>query len=332
LRKWFQLFRAQTGFATVYTIITPYLLAGGDQRNLTFLIPLSLLTHYASFGHNSVMDYWHDVKDVHKKHHPLVSGAISIRSAHQAIHTLLVAVGALWVITSLYMSPAPHLAISFLLLYSLLGHAYNDGLDKHTIHSWAPISLCYTALAAFGWFLASPNPSIVLYLLLSVSFSSIFYQIAFEGNLKDICIEENMLTAIAKEVKCINYPNGETLIIYNGPKWMFATLRVFIDTAILATIAGFTNSNISLATMLLLTFIQTSTIVMLNLGLDEGIKRNTMLEYFGLIETIQFFRVFATIAINFPSLMLYILLVVIGASYFYLMNRWLWGSKWGPRV
>jgi hypothetical protein len=332
MRKWLQLFRAQTGFATVYTIITPYLLAGGDVKNLAVLVPLSLLTHYASFGHNSVMDYWHDVRDPHKRHHPLVSGAISARTAHQAIHTMLVVAGALWVLVALYMSPAPHLALSFLLLHTLLGHAYNDGLDKHTIHSWAPISLCYTALAAFGWFLASPDPSTVLYPLLAVSFSSIFYQIAFEGNLKDVCIEENMLTAVAKEVKCIKYPSGGTAIVFRGPKNVFASLRAFVDTALLSIITGFRGSDMALAAVLLLTVLQTSLIILLSSGLEEGVDRNKMLEYFGLIEAVQFFRVFATTIADLASLATYLLLVGTGASYFYLMNRWLWGSRWGPRV
>jgi len=328
MRKWFQLFRAQTGFATVYTVAIPYLLAGGNPRNLAWIIPLSLLTHYASFGHNSVMDYWHDVRDPHKRHHPLVSGAISLGRAHQAIHTMLVVAGALWVLAALYVSPVPHLAVSALLLHALLGHAYNDGLDKHTIHSWAPISLCYVALSAFGWFLASPRIDVLFALLLIVAFSSIFYQIAFEGNLKEICIEENLLTKLAEEVNCTTY--NSTVISYRGPK--FGWLRMFFDTVVLTTMVVLEGSMMPLFIVVPFTIIQAILITAMNRKLVEGIDRNQLLEYFGLIEAIQFFRILGLVATDLWSLTLCLGLIVLGASYFYLMNKWLWGSKWGPRV
>jgi hypothetical protein len=330
LRKWLQLFRAQTGFATVYTIITPYLLAGGDPGNLTWIIPLSLLTHYASFGHNSVMDYWHDVGDPHKRHHPLVSGAISLRRAHQVIHTMLVVAGALWVLATLHVSPAPHLAVSALLLYALLGHSYNDGLDKHTIHSWAPISLCYTALAAFGWFLASPRIDMLFTLLLAVSFSSIFYQIAFEGNLKEICVEESLLEELAEEVGCIRYFDGVTVIRYSGPTFWW--LRVLLDTSVLTTMVVLGRSLMPLFIVVPLTTLQATLITAMNRELGEGIDRDKLLEYFGLIEAMQFFRILGLVATDLRRLALCVGLIAAGASYFYLMNRWLWGSRWGPRV
>jgi hypothetical protein len=61
MRDWLRLFRAQTGLATYFGFSVPYLIAGGDPLIAVALLPVGLLMHYASFGHNSVMDYWHDI-------------------------------------------------------------------------------------------------------------------------------------------------------------------------------------------------------------------------------------------------------------------------------
>jgi len=243
---------------------------------------------------------------------------------------MVVVAGALWLLAALYVSPVPHLAVSALLLYSLLGHAYNDGLDKHTIHSWAPISLCFTALAAFGWFLASPRIDVLFILLLTVAFSSIFYQIAFEGNLKDVCIEENLLTRLAEEVSCLSTPAKETIIRYRGPKFWW--LRILFDTSVLITMVVLERSVVPLLIVVPLTILQATLIAVMNRGLSEGIDRNKLLEYFGLVEAIQFFRLLGLVATDLWRLALCVSLIAMGASYFHLMNRWLWGSRWGPRV
>ena len=329
MRKWLQLFRAQTGFATFYSVTVPYLLAGGDPRLIPVLLPLSLALHYASFGHNSVMDYWYDVKDVHKKHHPLVSGEISLRRGHQVIHTLMCLVALTFTALTLLVSPKPSYALASLLLCTVFGHAYNDGLDKNTIHSWAPISLCFASMAAYGWFLAGGEVNKVFVLLLAVVFSSIFYQIAFEGNLKDICVEHTLLNEVGKAIEC-RTERGETRITYEGPTFWW--LRVLFDTlAIEAMIMLTSGSWLALLTLTATTVTQLYFIVKLE-KVKYGLPRDEMLELFGRIEAIQFFRIMSVIVVDLQSLVLYLALVLAGATYFVLMNAVLWGSRWGPKV
>ena len=329
---WLRLFRAQTAFATFYTIATPYLLAGGSPHNLLVILPLSIALHYFSFGHNSLMDYWHDVKDLHKQHHPLVKGDISIRVAHQVIHTMGALIAFILIALTLHLSPSPSTALAFLLIYAVLGHAYNDGLDKNTIHSWVPISLCFTALAGYGWFLATERIDTILYLILAVTFTSTFYQIAFEGNLKDICVENTLLNKLAKEVECM-YSNNMTRIRYVGVDFWW--LRAIVDTLIILAIIYLRGMyDFSIILLILTTGVQASTIVRLSQHVRsrDGIDRNYMLELFGRIEALQFFRILTTIVVDISTFILYITLVVAGICYFVVMNKVLWGSKWGPRV
>ena len=332
MRRWLQLFRAQTGFATYYTVVIPYLFAGGDFLKALALLPVLLMLHYATFGHNSVMDYWYDVKDVHKQHHPLVKGVVDLRKAHQVIHTMLIIVLIILAVLTLSISPSPAIALAFLLAYTVFGHAYNDGLDKNTIHSWIPISLCFTSLGVYGWFLGSSEFNIYLVLLAVVLFSSIFYQIAFEGNLKDICVEHTLLNVLAEEVGCVRSDRG-TIIVYRGPK--FSWLRIFVDTIILSVIIGLCRTGVwswvALGLLLATSVVQTAWITSMNMRLNS-ILRDELLEYFGKIEAIQFFRVMTVVVRDLNTLLMYVVLFSMGVGYFILMNRVLWGSKWGPRV
>jgi len=328
MKEWLQLFRAQTGFATFYTVAVPYLLAGGHPGLLVVLLPLSLLLHYASFGHNSVMDYWHDVSDPHKKHHPLVSGVIDLRRAHQVVHAMLCAGTGLMVLLTLLASPRPAEALAALLMYVALGHAYNDGLGKHMTHSWAPISLCFTCLVAYGWFLGGGEANAVLALLLAAALSTMFYQIAFEGNLKDVCHEDNLLRRLARELECRFA--STTLIRYAGPTFWW--LRVIVDTAVLVAVLRLVSAPL-LAYLVLLLVTSVQAYFIAELGrVRHGLWRDEVLELFGRIEALQYFRVMVVIIGDLRGLALYALLVVAGATYFVLMNRLLWGTRWGPKV
>jgi len=331
LRKWLQLFRAQTGFATFYTIITPYLLAGGDATRLLILLPTSLLFHYASFGHNSVMDYWYDLRDPSKSHHPLITGAISLRKAHQVIHTMLVVSCLLAATLAMLWAPNPSLALISLMICIVFGHAYNDGLDKNTIHSWAPISLCFVGLAAYGWFLASNEVNLAFILLMIVTFSAILYQIAFEGNLKDICVEEdNLLSILKREVRCEYSDNKISSILYIGPS--FRVFRYVVDTVLLGYIIFIIQQSVAGAfTLVFWTMVQAILMEGMYRGLSVGIDRDKLLSFFGKIEAIEFFKIMSVI-VYVCGIALYVALVLAGVLYFVLMNRLLWGSVWGPRV
>lgn len=136
------------------------------------------------------MDFYHDIEDVNKKHHPLVDGRIIYNQASNMIQTglaaMVVALGVFTVKFAANMS----MSLFFLLLYFGFGHAYNDGLGKSTIHSYLPISLSFTSLGLYGWFLSHSELNLFGYLLIAYIFCTILFQIAWSGNLKDMDADE----------------------------------------------------------------------------------------------------------------------------------------------
>jgi len=193
IRAWLQLFRAQTWPATFLVIIVPYLTANSllDIRTL-ILILLTIGIHYTSFGLNSLMDYAmvYDQRDVNKKHHPLISGAIKLSKAHNVIHwglgILTVAAAGI----TLLISPASALAIFFLTVWVAFGHAYNDGLSKESLFGFLAISLCVTGSSAWGWLLSHNSLSTLGLIYLGYVFFTILYQISWSGFVKEMQVGE----------------------------------------------------------------------------------------------------------------------------------------------
>lgn len=343
VRDWLKLFRAQTAPATVFCVVVPYLIAGGSPVNLLILVPLFTIVHYLSFGHNSLMDYWYDVHDPNKKHHPLESGKITLHSAHKVIHYGMVACTLLCVYVTYVLSPRFSLALLNLLMYIAWGHAYNDGLDKNTPHSWLSISMCFTHLAVYGWFLATGSIDWRLLIVALWAFLTIFYQIAWEGNLKDLWSEAerfNLLKTFGAEL--LRY--GDKWVVKNL-KWValfMTSLRVPVSTSLVLVLAItlgwswglWTWNNILFLVMFILTFIGKSApaLAIQNIMYYElPFKREDLLEYFGLAESCEFFH-FMSVLYVMGMGWLWTVLFIYGFTYFYAMNRLLWGSKFGPRV
>jgi 4-hydroxybenzoate polyprenyltransferase len=330
VRDWLRLFRAQTGLSTYFGFSVPYLIAGGDPIVAVGLLPVGLLMHYASFGHNSVMDYWYDVQDPAKAHHPLQSGRINLSRAHVVIHSLLALSALVCIAVTLLLSPRPDVALAFLAMYMTFGHAYNDGLGKHTRHSWLPISLCFTALAGWGWFLASGELDLNLALLLLASFMAIAYQIGFEGNLKDVCSDKvNLLHSLARSMEC-RWEGGKLAIIqYEGHTFWW--LR-YIDIIVLWFLAVRLEAYPGLLVLTLASIVQAWFISEMNRSLRVGLERERLLSYFGRIETLQFLKLMSPMLYNTGNMLVFLFYMPLGLVYFTLMNRFLWGTVWAPRV
>jgi len=190
---WLRIFRAQTMPATLLLILVPYLTNAEFFSLTTLEIALfAVLAHYLSFGHNSLMDTYGgwDYRDPSKKHHPLVSGRVSMTTAHNVIHWGLGLLSVIAAIISIYISPNPIMALTFILLWFVWGHAYNDGLDKECVLSFLPISICFTALGLWGWFLSHSQLDYVGLLLTGYFFFTILFQISWSGHLKELSLKE----------------------------------------------------------------------------------------------------------------------------------------------
>jgi len=78
----------------------------------------------------------------------------------------------------------------------------------------------------------------------------------------------------------------------------FGWLRVLVDTILLSLIIAITQQplHIGVIPLLITTSIQALLIANMNRLLMYGIDRNELLEYFGRIEALQFFRIMSVIA------------------------------------
>ena len=330
LADWLKLFRAQTAPATVFSILVPYLIAGGrDLITIMAIFVLGTIAHFFSFGHNSLMDYWYDVKDPNKKHHPLESGEIKFETAHKVIHYGMVLTCLGFVALTYYVSPSPVLALMSLIGYIVFGHAYNDGLDKNTSHSWISISLCFTSLALYGWFLGTGEVNAITVLIAVWAFLTIVYQIAWEGNLKDLwnpAEKHNLLRT------WVEYDWSGTPIKFTSKavSFGFMAIRLGWNTVILGMIAYYLNAGLMNWIMYVaFTFIETLAVIDIHDTAEHSLwSRDVLLERFGVAEAVEFFRLIA-ISLQ-PAIVL--TLVSYGLLYFVLMNRLLWGSKFGPKV
>lgn len=286
---------------------------------LAYLFVLGHLLHYASFGHNSVMDYWHDVKDPSKKHHPLVSGRIGLDRAHRVIHTLLV-FSCILLLTPMYLL-GKYASLFFASLYIVFGHAYNDGLDHATKHSWIPITLCFTCLCASSYLLVGGFETRFA-LVATWAFLTILYQIAWEGNLKDVWNPVELYNPLKNRVVVVK----DMIVDVNRLiSLLFFTVRAVLNTVVLALLLIDVGVRVdSLALLVATCIVELYTVLKIHFTI--AIKRDRLLSLFGLAEAFEFFRLISVLGL--PGLPL----IVYGLVYFVVANRVLWGTRFGPRV
>lgn len=208
VKDYLRMFRAQTMPATLFLILVPYLTNGTLISLETLEVALfAVLAHYLSFGHNSLMDTYGgwDLKDPSKASHPLVAGRISMTAAHNVIHWGLALLAILGCIITFQLSPTPVIALLCLLMWFVWGHSYNDGLDKESLFSFVPISLCFTFMGMYGWFLSHGSLNMTGWLYIGYVFFLILFQISYEGCLKELEIRErsNILVKFGAEVRVV---------------------------------------------------------------------------------------------------------------------------------
>ena len=157
LREWLKLFRAHTSPALWCLILTPYLHnAELFTLNTAALWVLAELVHHISWGQNSLMDFTqgYDKKDPAKKHHPLLTGALGVTESVNMIYWGLALLMTAAIVLTFYVSPAPALAMAMLTMWMAWGWGYNCGLSKESILGGASITLSFTGMAAWGWYLS----------------------------------------------------------------------------------------------------------------------------------------------------------------------------------
>jgi 4-hydroxybenzoate polyprenyltransferase len=325
LKDYFQLFRAHTAPATVLALLTPYLIAGGS--NLTIILILFILghfVHYFSFGHNSLMDYWIDRNDPSKSHHPLPSGRIKFEEATKVILYGQSVTSILLSLVILLYSMNPALSLLFLLIYIVFGHAYNDGLDHRSVHSWFPISACYAGFVLVTYTFVRGLDFIGVLISLWAFLSEV-YDIGLLGNVKDLWNPFEVYNPLRKYT---TYALRVPICMRKGIVVFFWVLRGVITTIILYVALYLLNLPLSnLILLTILTVVELYAITKTCRILVEVMDRNELLPLFGLSEAFEFFR-FTCLAPASWTL----ILMVYGLAYFTSFNKLLWGTRLGPRV
>ena len=327
MRDWLQLFRAQTAPATVYALTIPCIVAGCvDTIILAYLFIVGHILHWASFGHNSLMDYLlgFDKVDPNKSHHPLVAGRIDPVRASWVIHLMLFGSTILLAIPTIILDRT--LALFFLLAYAVWGYAYNNGLDHLSRRSWIPISLAFGFLPLYGYFLYGEDPRIAMLLGLW-GFLVTFYQIDFEGNLKDLW---NPVDTAANKLSKHCKISGEEYSCDPDTGLEHLAARL-LAVAIPVWILFLQGHGLLIQAYAVIVFILSAigTLVLHNKLVDGGSRRK-MLEYMGLQEVLAFYSLLLVFLPTRPVELG--LLAIYGVAYFVAMNKILWGSRFGPRV
>lgn len=313
--------RVQTFPADWLLTLTPFLYG---RLNLVQAVLLSIFiwfVHFASFGHNSLMDtaMGYDLKDPNKKHHPLVAGRIQLSEAHNVIHWLLCTLTVYALIFSLKLSPAPLYAVLCIPIWTMFGYAYNSGLSKESVFGFIPISICFTFMGAWGWFLSHETLDTVGYLYLGYVFCTILFQISYSGFKKELLIKErsNILVRLGAKVENgVFKPSKAGIygVTIKGLNWLIGLLLLLQNFNIIK----------------LLCFIVISAFVFVYL-----IRLTKPREYIRDRELLDMsLEEVATIYLVVPILLDFLvaaLLMVIGLFYFLIVNRILWKAPF-PRV
>lgn len=226
-KDWLRIGRAQTYPADWLLVLIPFLHGRPDVFQGFILSVVMWFGHVLTFGHNSLLDTCiirekgkppPDFMDENKRHFPLVKGTISLHSAKLVIFTGLLILGIVMAWFTFTFSENKLFAILMLFLYFIFGISYNEGLSKETPFSFIPISVCFSALAGWGWLLSHSTLGFLGWLYILYACSVQLYEIGWEGNLKELSAagkveRKNWLNVLGAYIdeEGIFHPEGATV-------------------------------------------------------------------------------------------------------------------------
>lgn len=348
IRSWLQLFRAQTAPLSIIIVLAAYLNGAWEPLMAIFLIIIVGLSHFASYGHNSLMDtiMGYDTKDPSKQHHPLISGVISLTAGHHVIHLGLIILTLITILVTINISPAPLAALVCLIMWVIFGQAYNDGLSKESLLAAPIISLMTCSMVAWGWLLSHSEITPICIFYLIYVFLLIMFQISWDGSLKDLRMPEksNLLVKMGVEIK---KKQIKTYSLLNNKKYVVHMVD-YIVIPPKATMYAVTLKMLSLSTILMIVvvvpFIPWLTWLILTIWITSvfmasfyfwrDLILNRVWDHESLLRDMSLEQICA-IYLPIPLLVhpiLAVLLMIGGIIYFWGMNRFLWSSTFFPKV
>jgi len=263
----------------------------------------------------------YDKADPSKSHHPLVAGRISMTVAHNIIHWGSCGLAVLAILISLTFSPNPTIALVSIFLWTVFGYAYNSGLSKESLLGFLSISICFTAMGAWGWFLSHNSLDRLGRLLLGYFFMTILFQISWSGHLKELELKErsNILVKMGAKVE-----RGE---FEPGYATLYAPAIKGINVPILGSLLLRENWEIIRALWLsvMIVFV---VYFLFQLVKPREYKRSKELRNMSVMEILT---IYTPIPLVLPRLEA-IILMLFGVAYFWSVNKWVWGVASYPRV
>lgn len=328
IKDWLRIFRAQTAAAVFMIILVPYLVGGGDFFSwYTLILAIwSILVHHISFGHNTIMDTlmgW-DKKDIHKLHHPLISSKIRKETALKVISVgifLTTIIG----IYLVYRSPGNQFyAMSFFSLFIIGGIIYNSGISKVSRWDVIPISLSFTSLSLYSYFLVAKEFDLLIILIALYIIFLQWFEIGVEGEIKEIEIKDevNMLKLLGTKCDGKTFNMGSSIIY----PWALKLMGL--------AIAGYIVYKYTYELLTIILFVIFGILAIYfcyELTKKRKWDRKKAVRDMALEEVMTIFLLPLILIPKIGSLEVIIILVA-SITYFVGMNALLWGTRFAPRV
>ena len=327
-KDWLRIFRAQTAPAVLILVLTPYLVAGGKLFSwyALLLAVWSIFTHHISFGHNTVMDTimgW-DLKDKNKLHHPLIKKRIREKTALKVIGVGIF-ISFLIAIFLVYISSGNSFyAMSFFCLFLVGGMVYNNGISKVSVWDFIPISIGFTALSLYSYFLVATEFGEFIILIALYIFLTEWFEIGIEGEIKEIEIrdESNMLRILGTKCDGKTYSMGKSIIY----PWLLKLAALGI--------VGYMLYKFTFNWLTLSLFIVGGALALFfcyELTKKRQWDRKKSLRDMALEEVISIFLLPIILLPIIGSLEVFII-IVISIIYFVGMNAFIWNTRLAPKV
>lgn len=261
----------------------------------------------------------YDTSDPSKTHHPLLTGRINVHDAINVIHwgkSTLMLIGC--ALTILW-SPLPMWSMFCLFMWYTWGTAYNVGLSKESLFGFIPISVGFTAMGGWAWLLSHESLGKMGTFYLAYVFLTIFFQIAYEGHLKEIKIRErgNLLHKLGAKVE-----NG---IFYPKQARLFGLILKSLNLVVAGALAFLTLSYTRIEWFLLMSGI--SLYLLYKLTWKREYNRGTDLRMMSFMEIMSIY-------LPIPLLIGWLeasILMLSGVVYFFVVNKILWNDYY-PKV
>jgi len=321
--------RAQTYPADLFLVLVPFLHGRLDLIQAAVLSVMVWFTHLLSFGQNSLLDSCiitekgkppPDFTDPSKQHHPLIKGTVSLHEAKNVVLWGLGVTATVFVAFTLLAAENLPFAIASLFLYYVWGSLYNEGLSKESPFGFLSISLCFTFLAMWAWFLSHNTINMLGLFYVAYVSCTILFQIAYSGFVKELEIKErsNLLVNMGARVDA---ENGLKRFV-PGKSWIFAW---FVKGLNLLFGALLLLENFSMVGLVMFALLSVVILHRLHqLTKPRPYIRNKELLSMSVMEILTIYLV--------PWLMLdpvtTIILEVIGVAYFFGINKLIWTTSY----